>query len=358
MSESRSSSLRESARQEMPAPLRGEVRLLGELLGQVLTEFGGPELLQDVEQLRQTVIAAREDDDQEQAAEQLVASWPLERAEQVARAFACYFHLANLAEERHRARILRERARQPEPLRESLAATVAEIRDGQGEDRLSELLRELELHPVFTAHPTEARRRAVVTAIRRIGLQLDLLDDPRSSGDEHREARRRLLEEIDLLWRTSQLRSTPVQPADEVRTVMSVFDETLFRIVPAVYRSLDFALGPEDAGRRPPRAPAFIRFGSWVGGDRDGNASVTAGVTREAMEIQAEHVLRGLEAAATRIARALTVDAGTTPPSPDLARRLAGARALEPERLSEIEARSPGEQHRQFLLNVADRIAE
>src|ERR1700737_3041164 len=94
MSESRSSSLRESARQEMPAPLRGEVRLLGELLGQVLTEFGGSELLQDVVQLRQTVIAAREDDDQEQAAEQLVASWPLERAEQVARAFACSFTLA------------------------------------------------------------------------------------------------------------------------------------------------------------------------------------------------------------------------------------------------------------------------
>jgi phosphoenolpyruvate carboxylase len=357
MTESRSSSLRESARQEMPAPLRGEVRLLGELLGQVLTEFGGPELLQDVEQLRQTVIAAREDDDQEQAAEQLVASWPLERAEQVARAFACYFHLANLAEERHRARILRERARQPEALRESLAATVAEIRDGQGEDRLAELLRELELHPVFTAHPTEARRRAVVTAIRRIGLQLDLLDDPRSSGDEHREARRRLLEEIDLLWRTSQLRSTPVQPADEVRTVMSVFDETLFRIVPAVYRSLDFALGPEDAGRRPPRAPAFIRFGSWVGGDRDGNASVTAGVTREAMEIQAEHVLRGLEAAAMRIARALTVDAGTTPAGAELRSRLQAARAADPEGQAEIEARSPGELHRQFLLHVAERIA-
>jgi hypothetical protein len=139
MTESRFSSLRESARQEMPAPLRAEVRLLGELLGQVLTEFGGPQLLEDVEQLRQTVIAAREADDQEQAAEQLVASWPLERAEQVARAFACYFHLANLAEERHRARILRERARQPQPLRESLAATVAEVRDGQGEERLAEL---------------------------------------------------------------------------------------------------------------------------------------------------------------------------------------------------------------------------
>jgi phosphoenolpyruvate carboxylase len=358
VSDARPGSLRQSARLEIPPQLRAEVRLLGELLGQVLTEFGGPELLEAVEELRQTVIAGRERDDQELAAEQLVSSWPLERAEHVARAFACYFHLANLAEERHRARILRERARESEAVRESLAATVAEIRAARGEERLQELLADLELHPVFTAHPTEARRRAVVTAIRRIGQQMDLLDDPRSSGDEQREARRRLLEEIELLWRTSQLRSTPVQPADEVRTVMSVFDETLFRIVPAVYRRLDAALAPEDSGRRPPMAPAFIRFGSWVGGDRDGNASVTAAVTAEAMEIQADHVLRGLEAAATRIARALTVDAGTTPPSPDLARRLAGARALEPDRLSEIEARSPGEQHRQFLLNVADRITE
>jgi phosphoenolpyruvate carboxylase len=335
VSDVRPGSLRESARQEIPPPLRAEVRLLGELLGQVLTEFGGPELLEAVEELRQTEIAGREN---------------------VARAFACYFHLANLAEERHRARILRERARESEAVRESLAATVAEIRARQGDERLQELLADLELHPVFTAHPTEARRRAVVTAIRRIGQQLDLLDDPRSSTDEQREAHRRLLEEIELLWRTSQLRSTPVQPADEVRTVMAVFDESLFRIVPVVYRRLDAALAPEENGRRPPKAPAFIRFGSWVGGDRDGNASVTAEVTAETMEIQADHVLRGLEAATTRIARALTVDAATTPPNPEMAGRLARARALEPERLAEFEARSPGEQHRQFLLNVAARI--
>src|SRR5262249_59968888 len=98
-----------------------------------------------------------------------VAAWPLERAEEVARAFTCYFHLANLAEEQHRARILRERDRAPAALPESLAETVEDIRDEQGEERLRELLAGLELHPVLTAHPTEARRRAVVTAIRRIG---------------------------------------------------------------------------------------------------------------------------------------------------------------------------------------------
>jgi phosphoenolpyruvate carboxylase len=349
-------SLRESARQEMPAPLRRDVRLLGELLGQVLTEYGGPELLDAVEELRRTVIASREDPARFDDAEHLVAAWSLDRAEQVARAFACYFHLANLAEERHRARILRERARTAELIPESLAATVAEIRAARGEERLHELVAELELHPVFTAHPTEARRRAIVSAIRRIDTLLELLEDPRSSTDEQHEARRRLVEEVDVLWRTSQLRMAAVQPQDEVRTVMAVFDDTLFRIVPALYRRLDEALGGSGGGLEPPQAPAFLRFGSWVGGDRDGNPSVTAEVTAEAATIQTDHVLRGLETAATRVGRTLTLDATTTPPSAELAAGLVEARARDPEGLAEIEARSPGEPHRQFLLQVADRI--
>ena len=111
---------REVARTEMPPALRREVRLLGDVLGQVLAEYGGPQLLENVEQLRRTVIAARESDDQEREATRLVASWSIERAEQVARAFTCYFQLINLAEERHRARALRERDRGTTVLAESL----------------------------------------------------------------------------------------------------------------------------------------------------------------------------------------------------------------------------------------------
>src|SRR5258708_9895458 len=113
----------------MPAPLRREVRLLGELLGQVLAEYGGPGLLADVENLRRTVIVARDREDQD-AAPGLVAAWPIDRAEQGARAFTCYFRLINLADERHRERALRERNRVPEPLAESLDQAVAEIRAG------------------------------------------------------------------------------------------------------------------------------------------------------------------------------------------------------------------------------------
>ncbi len=339
----------------MPAPLRREVRLLGDMLGQVLAEYGGAGLLEDVENLRRTVIVAREQDDEGTSA-RLVASWPIDRAEQVARAFTCYFQLINLAEERHRARALRDRDRGTEPLAESLAQAVAEIRSGPGESRLRALLDDLVIHPVLTAHPTESRRRAVVAAIARVGSQLEVLDDPRVSAREEREARRRLLEEIDLLWRTAQLRSTQVRPLDEVRSVMAIFDETLFRAIPEIYRDLDTALGPDDAGLRPPIAPAFIRLGSWVGGDRDGNPAVTAGVTVDAMEIHADHVLRGLETALLRIGRSLTADTVTTPPDQELGSRLAAARLAQPARLADLAARSPSEQHRQYLLYAAERV--
>jgi len=340
----------------MPAALRREVRLLGDLLGEVLAEYGGPALLAAVEELRRTVIAARDSDVDDRAAALLVASWPIDREEQVARAFTCYFQLVNLAEDRHRARALRERDRGTEPLSESLAEAVAEVRSRHGEDRVRELLGDLVIQPVLTAHPTESRRRAVVAAITRVGTQLEVLDDPRASGREQREARRRLLEEIDVLWRTAQLRSTQLQPLDEVRSVMAIFDETLFRAIPEIYRDLDAVLGPDNVDLRAPLAPAFIRIGSWVGGDRDGNPAVTAKVTGDTMDIQADHVLRGLEAAATRIGRSLTADSVTTPPDMDLGARLAAARLADPSGFAEIEARSNAEQHRQYLIYVAGRI--
>jgi phosphoenolpyruvate carboxylase len=343
------------ARIEMPAPLRREVRLLGDVLGQVLAEYGGAGLLEDVESLRRMVIVGREKDGEGESA-RLVASWPIDRAEQVARAFTCYFQLINLAEERHRARALRERDRGVEPLAESLAQAVEEIRSGPGEAELRELIDDLVIHPVLTAHPTESRRRAVVAAIARVGAQLEVLDDPRVSAREEREAKRRLLEEIDLLWRTAQLRSTQVRPLDEVRSVMAIFDETLFRAIPEIYRDLDAALGPNDAGLRPPIAPAFIRVGSWVGGDRDGNPAVTARVTVDTMEIQADHVLRGLETALLRVGRSLTADSVTTPPDQELGSLLAAARLSQPARLADLAARSPSEQHRQYLLYAADRV--
>jgi len=324
---------REAARQEIPAPLRRDVRLLGALLGTVIADHGGAKLLRDVEKLRGLVIRAREDGRYEGEAEKLVASWSLERAELVARAFTCYFHLANLAEEHHRARVLRERDRGPEPAPESIASAVQEVRPTLGRKRFTQLVVGLEIHPVFTAHPTEARRRAIVTAIRRVGDQLERLDDPRAGDHERKEVERRLVEEVDGLWRTAQVRDRHVTPLDEVRSFMNVFDESLFRIVPELMRSMATALGST--------APSFLRFGSWIGSDRDGNPAVTAAVTEATMAVQAEHALLALEAVADRVGRALTVDRDTTPASPALRRRLTGA---------------TNEPHREFLLEVARRL--
>ena len=213
------------------------------------------------------------------------------------------------------------------------------------------------MHLVLTAHPTEARRRAVVAALRRISGLLDVLDDRRAGAADHDEARRGLREQIDLLWRTSQLRVKAMDPIDEVRTVMAVFDETLFRVVPAVYRELDRALAAAESGDGvAPPVHAFLRFGSWVGADRDGNPFVTAQVTRETATIQADHILRALENATTRIGRALTLHEATTPPTAGLRRALAAASAAHPELLAEIAARSPQEPYRTYLLYAAQRI--
>ncbi|HEV2218239.1 MAG TPA: phosphoenolpyruvate carboxylase [Candidatus Dormibacteraeota bacterium] len=342
---------RATARKQIPEELRRDVRLLGGLLGQVIAEEGGEDLLRDVEELRRLVISARHSPADERRAENLVASWSIERAGQVARAFTCYFHLANLAEDHHRVRVLRERDHAPEPMQESLAATMKHLLPRLGTRNFERMQRWMEIRPVFTAHPTEARRRAIVTGIRRISEQLDRVHDESASAAERSDTTRRLLEEIDILWRTGQLRSTELQPLDEVRALMAIFDETLFRVVPEVCRAFEQALQPAVE-----TAPSFIRFGSWVGGDRDGNPSVTAKVTEEAMAIQADHVLRALENATTRIGRSLTVDETTTPASRALRRRLRDATGRDPQLLAELAKRSPSEPHRQYLLYVADRI--
>ncbi len=275
------------------------MRLLGGLLGRVLEEAGGPGLLEDVERLRRATIALRAADGGRRQARarvvELVAGFDQDRAELLARAFTVYFQLVNLAEEQHRVRTLRERRQQGGQVRESFEAAVAEVRDAAGEDGLARLLDRLEVAPVLTAHPTEARRRAVVDALRRIAVELARLDAPRLPGDDQATATRRLLEEITGLWRTAQLRRDRPSPLDEVRSVMAVFDATLFRLVPATYRALEQAVSGEAAGTGPPPFPAYLHWGSWVGGDRDGNPSVTAETTRTAMAIQADHVLRGLE---------------------------------------------------------------
>ncbi|MFJ2542375.1 phosphoenolpyruvate carboxylase [Microbacterium sp. NPDC087589] len=345
----------------IPDAMRTDVRMLGALLGQVLREAGGDDLFEDVERLRLATIQAYDEETSNafERAAAIAESFSIARADEVARAFTCYFHLVNLAEEHQRVRVLRERAGQPgrEDAADTVATAYARLKTEVGDDEARRRLEGLRFHPVFTAHPTEARRRAVSTSIRRLSELLTQHDAASEGGAEEHRARRRMLEEIDTLWRTAPLRAEKPSPTDEVRTVMGVFDETLFTTVPHVYRRIDDALRGDDSGSSAPVVPAFVRIGSWVGGDRDGNPFVTASVTREASQIASDHVLRGLERALERIGRTLTLSAEDTPPSDAVSALWESFTAAEPRVAHELAARSPGEPHRRVLLALAHRVA-
>jgi phosphoenolpyruvate carboxylase len=342
---------------DLPGPLRRDVRVLGDTLDQVLSEAGGSDLLNDVLRLRRATIRLRTSEDPEDRARvvRLVESFELGRAEAVARAFTVYFQLVNLAEERHRVRTLRDRRRGRDAIADSIAAAVDAIVAEHGRPALRGLLDRLIIQPVLTAHPTEARRRAVSDALGRVSAELERLDDPHLTRIGEATVHRRLLEEVAILWRTSQLRSARPTPVDEVRRVLAVFDDTIFRVLPVVYREMDRALGPETVGTRAPIAPPFLRWGSWVGGDRDGNPHVTAEVTRETVDIHADHTLRGLENAARRIGRSLTASASSTPPSLDLEDSLERDADELPDVAVSLEAYA-SEPHRQKMGFVAARL--
>ena len=363
-------------------PLSREVKLLGALLGQVIAEQGGPDLLNLVERTRQRSIAFRETGDE--AVERLLAaeldSLDVDEAEALARAFSLYFQLVNLAEERDTVRRLRaDLTETGRPVEGTPDAAVDWLTErGWSGDRVAELLARMRVTPVLTAHPTEARRRTLLTALRRCYRLLEQLDDPRLGAADDEEIRRRLREEISILWRSAAVRRLAPTPIDEARTAMTFFDETIFRVVPRVYRAFDRALDrtadrttgegeaggrgaatAADAGRtgtRPARMAAFLRWGSWIGGDRDGNPTVTAELTRQVPRIHADHLLRGYEAVATRL---LTTIAAYVPRSeiqPALESRLARDADAIPETMRDMARRYPDEPYRQRLGAIAERL--
>ena len=354
-------------------PLAVEVRLLGALLGQVINEQAGPELFALVERIRKRTIALRRADDpiERERLDEELGGLDLGAAEAVISAFALYFGLVNLAEARGRVRTLRrrERAARDGVLPDSVADAIAGLRRlGRSDEELDALVARLEVSPVLTAHPTEARRRTTLVALRRCAILLARSDDPRLTPSEDREIRRRLREEITLLWRTSDLRIVSPAPLDEVRTAMAFFDATLFTVIPRLYRALDAALDPptgrspgpaSDTGRtgtRPPRVGPFLRIGSWIGGDRDGNPGVTAEITERTLRIQADHVLRGYEAVATRLMQ--TIAAATT--GERVPRQIASRLARDAEDLPEtdrqLRRRFPDEPYRQRFGFIAERL--
>ncbi|WP_165063304.1 phosphoenolpyruvate carboxylase [Marisediminicola senii] len=345
---------------QIPGTMRADVRLLGDLLGRVLRESGSDGLYDDVERLRLATIQAYTDETSEAftRAEEIVETFTIQRAGEVARAFTAYFHLVNLAEEHQRVRVLRERDGQTSTADPSatIGSAFAQLSKEIGVDAATERLQTMRFHPVFTAHPTEARRRAVSSSIRRLSKLLAEHDLTHGSTDETR-IERAMLEEVDTLWRTTPLRTDKPSPVDEVRSIMAVFDETLYTSIPEVYRRIEDLVHGDRERDEAPVVRSFIRLGTWVGGDRDGNPFVTASVTKKAVGIAAEHALLGLERTASRVGRGLTLDATTTPPTDELLALWQRLKSADEEAAREVAKRSPNEPHSRVLLLIARRIA-
>ena len=252
--------------------LRADVDILGSLLGDVLREQGGDALLETVERLRKQAIAERVSlaKAEERKLPELAASLDLDVALEVSNAFGVFFHLVNLAEENHRLRNLRQReaASHPEPQYESIGAAIGELaRAGVSGEEIANFLPQLLIKPVFTAHPSEARRRTVLEHLRSIAHYIARLDA--EAPVQTPRARSALLDElraaITLLWQTAQVRPSLPTPLHEVSNALYYFEVTLFDVAPKLYRDLEAALQEFYPGLKV-TVPPFLRFGSWTGG--------------------------------------------------------------------------------------------
>ena len=366
---------------DIPNELSDSLALFLRLERRVLKEYD-PSVLDDFDELMVSVIRANEGDpgaeaegesvDEQgmpttdaptakafRAAVDLIDRMPFDRTQVIVRAFTAFFHLANLSEENYRVAKLREHERAvstTDDVDRANALTVAyrQLIDEVGVSKATEMLNRLEFHPVFTAHPTEARRKAVEGKIRRIA---DLLEErSRLGGSDLVENERHMLQEIDALVRTSPIALKKPTPVEEADTIIDIFDSTLFDTIPVVYRRFDDWVLGEYAGTVPPVCPAFFHPGSWIGSDRDGNPNVTAKVSRQVAAKYATHMIAKLADKCRRVGRNLTLEAAYTKPSDELlnlwSHQVEMSEVLT-ERAREI---SNSEPHRAVMLVMAARL--
>ena len=354
----------------LPASLASDMDLCLQILRDILGEFN-PDLLATFDQVRECAVEASAehfagemvDPDPEhdglKKAVAIIDDMPLDDAQLLARAFATYFHLANLCEEDYRVSVLHEReaavsdASAVDPINE-LTVAYHQLINEMGPAKAKEMLERLEFHPVFTAHPTEARRKAVEGKIRRIS---ELLSANKTlGGSDKKENTRCLYNEIDALFRTSPIALKKPTPVEEADTILDIFDNTLFHTIPTVYRRFDDWVLGDKAGLVEPVCPAFFHPGSWIGSDRDGNPNVTAKVSRQVARKFSDHVLAALEEATRTVGRNLTMEAETTPPTMEL-KALWGRQKEMSERLTDKASLiSTKEMHRAVMLVMADRL--
>ena len=353
------------------APLRRDVRSLGRLLGEVLKEQVGEKFFSAVEELRLLLIEHRElhaqtarDAEHERGlierAERIVSQLDVAESHQMAKAFAIYFELTNLAETNHRKRRRRAAQSSPELLAQpgSFLGTLRRMRDaGIPRQQALEWLAKVEVILVFTAHPTEVARRTVLFKRQRIAAELEQLDRLPLTDRESEKHEQAIIAEITALWQTDEVRRRQPTVSDEIRMGLDYYPSVLFETLPALYDELadDFR---ETYGEDLPAnaLPRVLRFGSWIGGDRDGNPLVTPECTRDALRIARETILGYYIERVNDLIWQLSPSTYQVPVSTELSAALNsyGATVSAPE--LNPERHPPQETYRRFLDYVLARV--
>jgi phosphoenolpyruvate carboxylase len=332
------------------APLRRDIRLLGDLLGLVLVEQEGEELLAEEERIRLLSREARERHSASSRAElgEAVRELDLERQARILRAFGLYFQLANIAEQHHRLRRRRQYEHEERMPRESLAEAFARLEEaGVGPEELAEAAQRLSLELVLTAHPTEATRRTVLAAHLRLGRLLHELDDPALSPVERADVEAALAEEVTLLWQTDEVRSQRPRVVDEIRNGLWFFEQCLLDVAPRLVA---------DLRERVPDSPSPLRFGSWIGGDQDGNPAAGPETIDEALERGRVLALSTYRDEVRELARSLGISTGIVAASPELLESIARDERELPAYAAELAGRNLDEPYRRKLSFVWRRL--
>lgn len=350
---------RNSFEQGMEA-LGRDVSFLGRVLGDVLREQGGDGLFGSVEGLRQAcrVLRHAPSDDAAAAVQHLVDDLSLERAAQVVRAFTMYFHLINMAEENHRLRRIEQRDddRYPAPRDESVGSAIQALHDaGAGASEVDDLLRRVRLRLVFTAHPTEARRMTLLQHLRRVARVVRALADAEHHPRRRERLTQQLYGEVTNLWQTNELRTRQQTVLDEVENGLYYFAASVFDTLAVLHRDLQDALERYYPALRGNRYD-FLMFGSWIGGDRDGNPYCTPDITERTLRMHRALALRKYMERVDVLIEQLSPSRALVGVSGALLQSLAGDASEFGDRSQAVVARSPNEPYRQKLTYMRRRL--